>query len=199
MKSVNFLVFFLFTVSVYCQPKYTSYKSSFFKNKEYNIKLSYENEKIYTMYIDLQSMENSIEGGMVITSEVHQYFLDSLAKVKSKFVEWVEVAKKNNVTEVSKQMEVDFRAPASYFYMNEKKFYHLGSNLVFLFTVVEGKPNLTIWTQNLISSENKYFTNKGFLLVFTSEKEISDFLNIISIQKVKDFIKKPKTSDLFKK
>lgn len=198
MKSISFFVLFLFSTSIYCQPKYLSYKSSYFKDKEFEIRLSFEDEKRYTLYIDMQSRDNISQGGLVITHEVHKAFLDTLLKVKDKLIEWVNVAKNNNVIEVSKKMEVDFIAPACYFKMSNETFNHRGSNLVFIFSVMEGKTVITIWTQNLTASENKYISNRGFFLAFTSEKEISDFIDKISVQKVKDFIKKPKTSDLFK-
>jgi hypothetical protein len=102
------------------------------------------------------------------------------------------------VTDFSKQIELDFNAPACYFNIDYKTYYHRSSNLVFLFSITKNKPILSIWTQKLTASENRFLTNNGFFLIFTSEKEITDFINKISVQKVKDFIKKTKTSDLFK-
>jgi hypothetical protein len=38
----------------------------------------------------------------------------------------------------------------------------------------------------------------GFVLVFSSSKEIDDFTTIISPEKITEFLNKPKNEDLFK-
>ena len=37
-----------------------------------------------------------------------------------------------------------------------------------------------------------------FVFVFQNEKEIDDFVNVLSVDKVKEFMNKPKSTDLFK-
>lgn len=198
----NLIIFSLIILvsqsTVVAQQKFDSYLSSYFKNKEFDIKLAIENELKYTLYIDMQSKEGINNGGMILTHDSHQEFIDSLTKAKNKFVEWTNVAKTNKVTEVTKQIELDFSPPACYFRIGDNKYTHRNSNFVFIFNIEDSNPSLSIWTQNLKATENRYITHEGFLLIFRTEKEITDFLNKISVQKVKDFIKKPKTSDLFK-
>lgn len=200
MKNIIIFVFILLVCqsTVVAQQKFDSYFSSYFKNKEFDIKLTFESELKYTLYIDMQSKEGINNGGMILTHYSHQEFIDSLTKAKNKFVEWANVAKTNKVIEVTKQIELDFSPPACYFRIANNNYTHRNSNFVFIFNVEDRNPSLSIWTQNLKSTENRYVTHEGFLLIFKSEKEITDFLNKISVQKVKDFIKKPKTSDLFK-
>ena len=38
----------------------------------------------------------------------------------------------------------------------------------------------------------------GFVFVFQNEKEIDDFVNVLSVDKVQEFMNKPKSTDLFK-
>ncbi|MBK8855415.1 MAG: hypothetical protein IPN10_15285 [Saprospiraceae bacterium] len=117
-------ILFLLTISpivIFCQTKYSSYVSSYFKNKVFDIRINYENENSYTLYIDMQSKENINNGGIIISSGEHQKFIDTLLKVQLKYNEWTKVAKTNNVKEVSKQMELDFTIPLSYFEYGRRK------------------------------------------------------------------------------
>ena len=41
-------------------------------------------------------------------------------------------------------------------------------------------------------------THDGFVFVFQNEKEIEEFINILSTEKVVEYMNKPKSTDLFK-
>ena len=53
-------------------------------------------------------------------------------------------------------------------------------------------------TGELQSSSNQFMKVDGFALVFSSSKEIDDFVNAISPEKITEFLNKPKNDALFK-
>jgi hypothetical protein len=137
------------------------------------------------------------DGGIMINNVYHELFLSKLNEAKVKYVEWSLTAKENNVINFSKLMEYKVRVGSYFKYGNE---YHsqYGAKLDFTFTVIDGISSLVIGTRKLTSSSNQYMTHDGFIFVFQSEKEIDDFIDILSVYKVETFMTEPKTKDLFK-
>jgi hypothetical protein len=71
--------------------------------------------------------------------------------------------------------------------------------LKFKFRVVDGEKYLMILATNkMISIENQFISHDEFVLVFSSINEIDYFIDMLSISNIKNFINKPKKSDLFK-
>jgi hypothetical protein len=75
-------------------------------------------------------------------------------------------------------------------------------NLKFDFKILESKGEtrylLLIRTGELQSSSNQFMKVDGFVLVFSSSKEIDDFIAAISTEKITEFLNKPKKDTLFK-
>ncbi|NBV91055.1 MAG: hypothetical protein EBR91_02665, partial [Flavobacteriia bacterium] len=88
-----------------------------------------------------------------------------------------------------------------FLYGNEWNFQFL-VNLKFDFKILESKGEikylLLVKTGELQSSSNEFMKVDGFVLVFSSSKEIDDFTSIISTEKITAFLNKPKNEDLFK-
>jgi hypothetical protein len=57
---------------------------------------------------------------------------------------------------------------------------------------------LVIRTGELKSSTNQFMEVDGYAIVFSSPSEIDTFLDLISQGKVKEFMAKPKTEEMFK-
>jgi hypothetical protein len=89
-----------------------------------------------------------------------------------------------------------------YFQYGTKWNFQFLVDLKFEFKIVEStgkiKYLLLIKTGELQSSSNKYMKVDGFVLVFSSSKEIDDFSAAISTEKITEFVNKPKKEDLFK-
>lgn len=75
-------------------------------------------------------------------------------------------------------------------------------NLKFDFKILESngevKYLLLIRTGELQSSSNQFMKVDGFVLVFSSTKEIDEFTAAISTEKITEFVNKPKKDELFK-
>lgn len=196
----KFLVFAIifFGMKLNAQEKFTTYRN-ILSSKPIDISISYTNDSTYFLLVDMYSNDKiNKKGGIWINSQDHKEFIDKILIAKSKYAEWINVAKQNKVNEMFKDMDINYRVASAYFYYGKKITQQMGVDLKFSFSVIGQNKSLLIRTGQLTSMTNEYLIHDGFKFVFTSEKEISDFIDKISVQKVKDFIKKPKTSDLFK-
>jgi len=185
------------TVESYAQEKFTTYDNTYF-GKTYDIKLSLEEEDLY---IDAMALDELYDkGGLRISKEQRQDFLNAIAEAKAKYKEWVKTAKENNVRELNKSMNIESKVGGYFLYGSDWKF-QLSVNLTFDFQILEDEGELKYLlifrTGELKSSSNEHLKVDGFLLVFSSVNEIDAFTNKISSQKINAFIAKPKEKDLF--
>lgn len=178
------------------QEKYTTY-DNLYDGKIYEIQMSFKDTAKYDLYIDMMSLDNlSKFGGIIINEKQHLSLLLTLNDVKLKYNEWVKTAIDNNVTELNKTMSYNTKVGAYFQYGREWQFQFI-VNLTFDFKIIDGQNLLIARTGKLTSSSNQYMTHDGFVFIFQNDGEINDFINVISIDKVQDFIKKPKATDLF--
>jgi len=185
------------TVESYAQEKFTTYDITYF-GKTYDIKLSLETEDLY---IDAEPLDELYDkGGLRIRKEQHQDFLNAIAEAKTKYIEWVKIAKENKVMELNKSMNIKSEVGSYFLYGSDWKF-QLLVNLTFDFQILEDEDELTylliIRTGQLKASTNENLKVDGFLLVFSSVNEIDAFSNKISRQKINAFLAKPKEENLF--
>lgn len=198
MSKLLLIFFFLIPFYGTAQSIYASYKCSL-SPKPLNILVAIHDERFYSLYIDMYSEDNLLKnGGIVIHSEDHNKFIENLNYAKLKYSEWAKVAKQNNVKYLNREMTIDFEVLAVMFYQGDQVFRQNSGKLKFLFSIYEDKKVLSIQTGPIQASSDKTKNHKGFKFYFESEKEISDFINLISVAKIQDYIKKPNTKDLFK-
>jgi hypothetical protein len=191
------LMMCLMTMVSFGQEKYTTY-DNLYGEKTYEVSISHKDNGKYTLYVDMMSLDNlSKSGGIMIDEKEHILFLRNLKEAKEKYIEWVNIAKENNVKDLSKSMSYKVKVGGFFQYGSKWNFQYF-VNLTFDFRIVDGKNLLIVRTGELKSSSNRYITHDGFVFVFQSEKEIDDFINILSVEKVVEFMNKPKSTDLFK-
>ena len=199
----------LFTISLFiamafqseAQDKFTSYDNTY-AEKSYEIQISSKEKDKFKLYINAMSFDRTHdEGGISIDQNNHQDFLNALAESKIKYEEWIKTAKENNIKELDKTMTLKSKVGGYFLYGSEWNFQFL-VNLKFDFKILESKGEikylLLLRTGELQSSSNQFMKVDGFALVFSSSKEIDDFVNAISPEKITEFLNKPKNDALFK-
>jgi hypothetical protein len=197
MKNLILILIFLLSFQVYSQDEYNTYYNSYVK-ESYSISVGSEKPNNYYIYIRMMSMESkSDEGGINFTHIEHADFIQTMKDAKSKYNEWSATAKQNSVDKLSKTMSYTFKT-GGYFQYGSKWHFQKVVVLTFDFMIIDTKHLLVIRTNELQSMTNEYIKHDGFTFVFQSSKEISDFINLISIENIQSFLNKPKTSDLFK-
>ncbi len=204
MKSnTKLLTIFLLTIiagECYAQEKFTTYDNDY-SGKTYEIEIYSKDKDKFTLYIEAMSVDRlHNEGGIRVNEKQHQDFIKALTEAKLKYEEWVKTAIANNVKELDKTMIIKSKV-GGYFKYGDWNFQDL-VYLTFDFKILENKGELKYLlitrTGELQSSSNQFMKVDGFVLVFSSTKEIDEFTTSISTEKIKDFLNKPKSKDLFK-
>jgi hypothetical protein len=201
LKTLTVCLLILTTIKTQAQDKFSSYDNTY-SGKTYEIQLSVKEKDKFSLYIDAMSLDEIADkGGITIDQKQHQDFLNALGEAKLKYEEWVKTAKENNVKELDKTMTIKSKAGGYFFYGSKWNFQFL-VNLKFDFKILESKEEikylLIIRTGELQSSSNQFIKVDGFVLVFSSPKEIDEFTTAISAEKITEFVNKPKKNELFK-
>lgn len=197
------LIGFNYTLLCTAQTKYATYESSY-AERVYNIEVASKGNGKYTLYIQAYSLDRLIsEGGLHINQNQLTGFIDNLKQAKAKYLEWLQTAKDNNVTELNKEVSLTKERIGAYFYYGSKwKFdYFVSPSFIVLFMNTEGRGQwhlLTVKTGILQDATNQYIDCDGFTLLFSSINEIDAFIETISPEKINAFLSAPKTTDLFK-
>ncbi len=182
------------------QDKFTSYINSYF-GKTYPIQIVSKEKGKFALWIDAWSYDTVYEkGGIMINHRSYQNFIDALIQARFKYEEWVKTAKENNIYELSKPMNIKSGVDAYFLYGSKWNFqYDISTSFNFEVRENKGKTEylLFVKTGGLQSSSNQFMKVRGFALVFTSSVEINKFLDLISEDKIVDFISKPKKEELF--
>lgn len=188
-------------LGVNAQEKFTTYDNTYI-GKPFEIDISIQENNQFNLYIYALSLDAIHEtGGFLVSDKNYLGFINALTAAKSKYVEWIQTAKANNVTELDKLIPASCRLAGYFMYGNDWQFQFL-VNPTFNFKIIERNGSieylLLVRTGELESSSNQFMDVDGFVLAFTSEKEIQTFLDSISMDKIKEFMNKPKVEDLFK-
>ena len=195
------LITILISISVSAQEKFLTYDNTY-ANKNYDINLSIKDNNKFTLYINAMSLDKLHEnGGFMVYDKDYPEFIDALNQAKLKYEEWVKTAKENNVTKLSKEIKIKSKVAGFFLYGSDWHF-QFRVKLTFTFKILEiggeTKYLLIVRTGKLKSSSNQFMDVDGFVLVFSSDSEISEFVNAISLDKINEFRNKPKSEDLFK-
>jgi len=185
------------TIVTFGQEKYTSYDNVYIGSK-YDVQISSKDSTKYTLYVDMMSLDKlSKSGGVMIDEKAHEKFTTTLLEAQVKYEEWIKTANENNVTELDKTMTLKTKV-SGYFLYGSKWNFQFVVNLTFDFKIIDGKNLLIVRTGKMTSSSNQFMTHDGFVFVFSSTEEITEFLDVLYKDKITEFITKPKAVDLFK-
>jgi len=202
MKKIKMMMMTLIMCSVmnivtFGQEKYTSYDNLYSLSK-YDVEISSKDSTTYRLYVNMMSLDKIFKsGGVIIDENSHEKFTKTLLESQVKYEEWVKIANDNNVKELDKTMSLKTKVIGYFLYGSEWNFQTF-VNLIFDFKIINGKNLLIVRTGEMISSSNQFMKNDGFVFVFSSTEEITEFLDVLSKDKITKFIKKPKSVDLFK-
>ncbi len=200
-KIITICFFTLIAVKSNAQEKFTIYDNTYV-GKTYEIQIASKEKEKFSLYIDAMSLDRTHDKvGMTIDQKQYQDFLNAIAEAKIKYEEWVKTAKENNIKELNKTMTIKSKAGGYFLYGSKWNFQFL-VNLKFDFKIIENNSEikylLLIKTGELQSSSNQFMKVDGLALIFSSAKEIDEFTNAISLDKITEFINKPKKDTLFK-
>jgi hypothetical protein len=169
-------------------------KDIFFKKSDFG------NYNLYLEGFSHDALSNKT--GIILNKGKHLDFLINLRKAKDKYIEWVEIAKNNNVKDMSKNMDFSIPCPF-YFYLGNNFNIDLYNEAFFEFKVkTDANGNtkylLMVSSKVLKSIDNEFIKSDGMSIIFNSTKEIDYLLNEISIEQINKLLNEPNKEDLFK-
>lgn len=131
-------------------------------------------------------------------------FMEMVKLSRSKFIEWSKVAEENKVNDMTKEIKKNDKDILYYqdaSFVENGKFYSSSfSTIAYFFRVLDGKPLLVFMNSiDLIATQNRYIKNKGYTLAFNSVNEIDNFITMLDLTKINNYLNgAAATQELFK-
>lgn len=195
--SLLFLSFYGFS-----QVKFDEYIDELY-DKSFNIEINGKNSSKYEFWIYAHSSEKEFkECGFRINQHTSVPFFKHLFEAKKKYIEWTEIAKKNNIKNYSKKMNIKCRVP-NFFRMGKSLYYGVNKKLNYIFRVTDTgngiNYSLSVGMGEIQASTSQYVQHSGFYIHFLSPEEINKFSEKFSSTRIiNHFDKKNKYNELFK-
>ncbi|MDH6353844.1 hypothetical protein M2132_000161 [Dysgonomonas sp. PH5-45] len=188
------VLFLVPCVSIYAQKKVATYEMSYFSDKKYDIEGLLDKDGMLSVYIGVEGKAKTTT--VKFEEKELKELKNTLEQIKNKFSEWSKIAKENNVTDMTKEM--DFSLPKSTIcWYSSKWFFAFNQELKPTFMILEGNRHIVSIVKKVTASSNKYI-DETIYWIFSSPQEIDAFINLIDIDKLKQELgKEKKTEELF--
>ncbi|MFZ4547767.1 MAG: hypothetical protein ACOYN4_10045 [Bacteroidales bacterium] len=202
MKKLMFILVISFSCTFgTVAQKYDTYYCQYLE-KSYDISILKEKSAAYKVYINTATLDGLVtECIMVFMERANYNFLQNLISAKEKYIEWLNVVKNKNITEVEKTMEI-YPDPVcvSFKYGDD---WHASCSVLLSFRFKKIKnhqnPILIIETDRVIASDNKYITCEPFIIPLSSLDEINALISKLSDDSIQKYLNDLKSKeDLFK-
>lgn len=199
MKKITFLLLIISVFSFGQRIKFETFHNNYL-NKDFSV-FVVPNNKNYFLNIGLPPKENLTNFIYVdVYSKSFESFKNSFLEAKNKFSEWKKTSTQNNITDVSKEIEIKTEKFGFSFVFGDTIYSGFKPmKLSFKYLVEDSKPFLVFYSNGFVSANNQFIRTNGFELRFEDENEIDEFLAKISPEKVIKFLEdKNKTENLLK-
>ena len=195
-KIILVLCLLTFILPIKATQKVGEYTNSCF-SKTFSIEAAEKNNKIEDVYIGVQTDLDFRKAYISVEGEDLELFKNALKLARDKFSEWKKIAKDNNITEMCKEMGIDFPEVAvAWLYGGEWEFsFDNKINLAFL--ILDDGQMVAAWAPTVTSSSNSYIDQKIYF-AFANEKDFDSIINQLDGQRITNELLKDKNkSDLF--
>lgn len=168
-----FLLVFTATFAAVAEQQVGLYQNAYF-GKDFTIEAAQKNSKLSDVYIGVTA-KDSKNAFIDVSGDDLDYFKQSLIQVRDKYLDWVKVAKENNVTEMSKEFGIKFPS-VNIAWKGSKWWFSFRVKVNMSFLILDNGKMVAKWTPKVTSSSNQ-FIDETIYFVFESE---DDFNNLIS-------------------
>ena len=181
-KIILVLCLLTFILPIKAQQKVGEYTNSYF-SKTFSIEAAEKNNKIENVYIGVQTDLDFRKAYISVEGEDLELFKNALELARDKFSEWKKIAKDNNITEMRKEMGIDFPEVAvAWLYGGEWEFsFDNKINLAFL--ILDDGQMVAAWAPIVTSSSNSYIDQQIYF-AFADEKDFDDIINQLDGQRI---------------
>lgn len=189
MKKIFALIFalYVFVVSANAQDTYANYSMNYF-NDSYSVIIS---DNVFV------EIEGEVKSYFLIKREDIGICQLALKAIKSKYVEYKNIAIENNITSIDKDMiTFPYGAISCIAWIGSNTYIDLNPSLKGRFKVLDGK-YLYIISGKAVSEDNEYIDNK-YYFVISSEKEFDALISILDESNINTYLDSlKKTEELF--
>lgn len=198
-KFIFVMVAMIATMSMYAHQKVGEYTNSYV-SKTFSIEAVEKNNKIEEVYIgiptDLGSRTYSRPAYIVVKGKDLELFKTALELARDKFSEWKKVAKENNVTEMSKEMGINFPKVTVAWY-GTKWWFSFGNKINLKFLTLDDGQMVAAWALTVTSSSNRYIDQEIYF-VFSDEEDFNSIIDQLDTQRIlNELLNTKNQSDLF--
>lgn len=202
-KIILVLCLLTFILPIKAQQKVGEYTNSYV-SKTFSIKAVEKNNKIEKVYIGiptvLESRTYSRPADIVVKGKDIELFKTALELARDKFSEWKKVAKENNVTEMNKEMGINFPKVTVAWLYGRKWWFSWGNkiNLKFLtLKILDNTRCIALWAPTVTSSTNRYIDQEIYF-VFGDEEDFNSIINQLDSQRIlNELLNTKNNSELF--
>ena len=198
-KIILVLCLLTFIMPIKAQQKVGEYTNSYV-SKIFSIEAVEKNNKIDVVYIGVPTDTKSRPAYIVVKGKDLELFKTALELARDKFSEWKKVATDNNVTEMCKEIGVNFpKVTVAWLYGREWWFsFDNKINLKFLALKVSDDTRfVAFWAPTVTSSSNRYIDQK-IDITFANEEDFNSIINQLNGQRIlNELLKNKNKSELF--
>lgn len=190
MKQVISLVLgVLFCISMQAQTAISEYVNS--HGQSFKVSLLNKNDKPYR--VSLACEVKGGEGQIWIKPSDVAKFRDALVSLKSKFEEWDNTAKENNVKEANKDMPIKF-PKVEFVWGNSTTFF---ADAAFKAKWFLSSPVKFVLCMAPVTASNNQFAKETFTIRFYSVQDVQSLIDALSQDKIDAAIRTTENSNLF--
>lgn len=194
-KIILVLCLLTFILPIKAQQKVGEYTNSYV-SKTFSIEVVEKNNKIEVVYIGISTDHKSRPAYIVVKGEDLGLFKTALELARDKFSEWKKVAKENNITEMSKEMGINF-PKVTVAWHGTKWWFSFGNKINFRFLILDDEEMVAHWTSKVTSSSNRYI-EEYIYFAFANEDDFNSIINQLDGQKIlNELFKNKNKSELF--
>lgn len=160
--------------------------------ESFKVVLLTKNDKPYRISIECETKGQS-KGEIWLKPTEVQKFRDALISLKAKYEEWDATAKKNNVTEASKDMPIKF-PKVEFVWGHSTTFF---ANDSFKAKWILHNPVECVVCIATVKANNNRFADETFSIRFYQVEDVQKLINALSQERVDTAIKTTENSNLF--
>lgn len=195
-KFTIFTLLILVSSILKAQEVIDNYTMSYF-NKSYDIEASKEKNGDFTVYIQVSAERVSTKANYMIKSDRLHEFKEALLFTRDKYVEWAKIAKDNNVTDMTKNIDAKF-PNIDIAWLSSKWFFSFGEKLSPTFMILKNGQFVVSFVNKNTASSNRYIDETTYW-VFADVKEFDEVIQKLDYDKIKGKLEKIENkADLFK-
>lgn len=183
------------SMTIFAQEKVATYYSTYW-GKTCDVEAGISSSGDLSVFFDIMGSGDADNVCINLKGESINAFISALQLAKQKHSEWVAVAINNNVTKMTKEMDIDFPR-VTIGWLGSKWWFDFEHKIEPLFMITDSGKYLCVISGTATASSNEYIDQK-YYLVFETAEDFDSLMEAINPTVVQEKLNsKQKVEDLF--